>query len=183
MIWRGTTGAAGDSAACSLHLRLRGGGPVIGSSTDAGGGPCSMLPLVFEPNENQVGRQWAWYQGLARRSRRSQRKQRKARAERAKRLAAGPVSRPSSIHLHSLAYHLHSLAFWATPGIFLLTPSDYKPSIPSTRPLEHTPAVPGPVVHFLWSCEVAEHGLMGPHHTAVRQRRAASQRVMFSTFP
>ena len=90
MIWRGTTGAAGDSAACSLHLRLRGGGPVIGSSTDAGGGPCSMLPLVFEPRENRVGRQWAWYQGLARRSRRSQRKQRKARAERAKRLAAGP---------------------------------------------------------------------------------------------
>ena len=44
-----------------------------------------MLPLVFEPRENRVGRQWAWYQGLARRSRRSQRKQRKARAERAKR--------------------------------------------------------------------------------------------------
>ena len=54
MIWRGTTGAAGDSAACSLHLRLRGGGPVIGSSTDAGGGPCSMLPLVFEPRKNRV---------------------------------------------------------------------------------------------------------------------------------
>ena len=74
----------------------------------------------------------------------------------------------------SLLMQNHSLAFTfctSISRIFLLTPSDYKPSIPSIRPLEHTPAVPGPVVHFLWSCEVAEHG---PHGTPPHGRAAAT---------
>ena len=40
-----------------------------------------------------------------------------------------------------------------------------------TRSLEHTPAVSGPVVHFSWSWEGAEHG---PHGTPPHGRAAAT---------
>jgi hypothetical protein len=44
--------------------------------------------------------------------------------------------------------------------MLLLTPSEQKPSTISTRSLEHSLAAPGPVVHFLWSWEVAEHDVL-----------------------
>ena len=70
--------------------------------------------------------------------------------------------------IHLPMNHLHSLAFWAIALIFLLTSSDWKPSTTSTKPLEYTPAVPGPVVNFLWPWEVIEHGPRGapPHASA-----------------